>query len=145
LQEGEEFQDFAVDRLYDIGLAIANYSSKKYQMCKGENRAGIEIKYDRKFKKTGNLWIELSEKSDPFNERYVPSGIYRGSWLFLIGNYDELFIFSQKMLKMIAQKYTLQENGSRTSIGYLLPKGDAEKYAARTIKLTPEKEKIWKP
>lgn len=129
-----EFQDFVMDQLYENGIPVTNYSSKKYQLTKGENKAGIEIKFDKKLETTGNLWIELSEKSNPQNVNYVPSGIYRDSWLFVIGNFNELYIFPQNLLKMIAKKYPILENGTKTSIGFLLPRTDAQKYAAKIIR-----------
>jgi hypothetical protein len=136
-EDSEPFQDFVVDQLYEIGIPITNYSSRKYQYNHGENRAGIEIKHDKKFKETGNLWIELKEKSDPKNECYVSSGCFRGdnSWLFITGNYEILFIFAKNVLQLLSKRYNQIENNKKTSIGYLMPGKDAEKYAARIIRI----------
>lgn len=135
LIDGGEYQDFVMDQLYMNGIPIANYSSKKYQLMKGENRAGIEIKFDRMLEDTGNLWIEVAEKSNLDNLEYVPSGIHRNSWLYVIGNFKEIYIFPQNILKMIAKKYLLRENGTKTSMGFLIPRNDAEKYAAKIIRV----------
>lgn len=56
------FQDFVTDKLYQIGWSINAYSSKKYNIEKGESIAGIEIKHDKKMKETGNLYIEMYER-----------------------------------------------------------------------------------
>ena len=63
LKQGLEFQDYVVERLYDCGLPIISYSSKEYQTMIGENKTGIEIKNDSNFRITGNLYIEVAEKS----------------------------------------------------------------------------------
>ena len=91
LEKALEFQDFVADKLYNIGISLNCYSSRKYQYEKGESRSGIEIKFDDQRKKTGNLYIEYAEKSNPNNKNYVPSGIERkdNTWLYVIGDYDE--------------------------------------------------------
>jgi len=135
LRTGLEYQDFVAEQLYKIGLPIFNYASKKYQIECGENKLGVEIKYDAKFASTGNLYIELQEKTNPQNSNYIDSGINRNdnSWLYIIGNYNTIYIFSKRLLNQIASKYKSIENNTKTSIGFLLPKLDAEKYAARII------------
>jgi hypothetical protein len=137
LKQGLEYQDFVAEQLYKIGLPIFNYSSQKWQYQKGENKLGVEIKYQEPFSKTGNLWIEIAEKTDPMNTNYIPSGIYRNdnSWLYVTGDYEHIFVFSKKLLKQLfeAGKYTKLENKRKTSLGFLMPKEDAEKYAARLL------------
>jgi len=143
--EGEEYQDFVVNKLYEIGLVIVTYISRKYQFTEGENKAGLEIKFDERLEETGNLYIEIAEKSNPDNENYVSSGIYRkdNSWLWAIGNYQFIYIFSKKYLKLlyVSKRYQEVENKTKTSRGFLLPtikskfshKGDAEKYSIKEI------------
>ena len=41
LEKALEFQDFVADKLYNIGIPLNCYSSKKYQYEKGESRSGI--------------------------------------------------------------------------------------------------------
>ena len=53
--EGDEYEDFVIDELYKIGLPIVNYKSKAYQYAVGENKMGIEIKFDERLKGTGNF------------------------------------------------------------------------------------------
>ena len=88
LEVGLEFQDFVTSELYKRGIVVVGYSSKKYQLNEGENLLGAEIKRDGLFRKTGNLYIEIKEKSHPQKKKYIDSGIYRkdNSWLFVIGD-----------------------------------------------------------
>ena len=46
LEEGEQYQDFVTEKLYEIGIPIISYSSKRYQHIVGENKCGFEIKFD---------------------------------------------------------------------------------------------------
>jgi len=143
--EGDEYEDFVIDELYKIGLPIITYKSRAYQYTVGENKMGIEIKFDERLKETGNLYIEIEEKSHPDNEDYVPSGIYRNdnSWLWAIGNREYIYIFGKKFLKLLhaSKRYQEVENKTKTSKAFLLPterskliyKGDAEKYALKKI------------
>lgn len=132
------YQDFVVDVMYQIGLAIVQYTSRAYQYGVGESRTGVEIKHDEKFSQTGNLWIEIAEKAKPRAGNYVRSGIYRddNSWLYLIGDYDTIFCFSKVFLQQIhaSGRYRIQENKTRTSQGFCLPGTDAQKYAALIVR-----------
>lgn len=133
LKDGIEYQDFVYDQLYGIGLPVLSYSSKKYQLLRGENKPGIEIKYDKKFHATGNLYIEIAEKSSPSKLNFVESGIYRddNSWLYIIGDRERIFVFSKTILKLLEGRYEHKETA--TSKGFLVPLADAEKYAAKII------------
>jgi ribosomal protein L37AE/L43A len=126
--EGLEYQDFIAEKFYEIGIPIVSYGSKKYQYTKGENRNGIEIKYDMKFKDSGNLYIEIAEKQNENNENYVTSGIFRNdnSWLYVIGDYEEIFIFGKKHLQAIYKQNRYKEVETPTSKGFLLPVKDAK-------------------
>jgi len=134
LRQGLYYQDFVVEKLYEIGIPIISYSSKEYQQVVGENKAGLEIKNDSLWKKTGNLYIEISEKTRKENELYVPSGIYRddNTWLYLIGDNSRIFIFSKRQLRYIhkTNKFKEIENNTKTSLGFLLPVDKAEKFYA---------------
>jgi len=135
LNQGLYYQDFVVEELYKIGLPLISYSSKEFQNLVGENKAGIEIKNDNNYKKTGNLYIETAEKAYVREGDYVPSGIFRNdnSWLYLIGDLDRIFILSKKQLVILSNlnKYKIVE--TPTSQGFLLPVTDAEKHYAIKI------------
>lgn len=137
LAEALEFQDYVAEKLYETGLPLFNYASKKYQCERGENKLGVEIKKDKKFNSTRNLWIEVSEKSDPSKECYVTSGIRRNdnTWLYVIGDEQVIFIFPKRFLVKLLEsnRYKIIENGTKTSKGFLLPEKDARKYAAKII------------
>ena len=136
LQEGLEFQDIVTKELYQRGIVIVGYSSRKHQNEDGENMLGAEIKRDGKFRDTGNLYIEVSEKSHPDKPNYTPSGIHRkdNSWLFVIGDENTIYIFSTKYLLILEDRY--KHVNKPTSNGFLMPIEDAEKYCIRKIELT---------
>jgi hypothetical protein len=135
LAQGLEFQDYVVYELYKRGIVMVCFSSKKFQNKVGENTLGAEIKKDGKFRETGNLYIETSEKSHPKNQSYVSSGIHRqdNSWLFVIGDEKTIWIFSIKYLQMLQYRYKKKEIA--TSRGFVMPLKDADKYCLRKITL----------
>ena len=140
LEEGFQFQDFITDILYDHGMVVVSYVSR-LRGRHAENKLGIEIKRDGKFRKTKNLYIETAEKSSPDRPSFVPSGIYRddNSWLYAIGDEETLWIFAKKYLKSLEHRYDKRE--IPTSRGYLLPLADANKYCIRRIDISPGKQK----
>ena len=133
LKEGNEYQDYILHELINNGICFVNYSTKKYQKIFGENSAGIELKYDKKFRKTGNLYIEVAEKANPENINYIKSGIYRddNSWLFLIGDYETYWLFSKKLLVQLIEAGKYEYKKTPTSQGYLIPTVGADKYCAK--------------
>lgn len=135
LQIGLEFQDIVTRALYIRGIVVVGYSSRRFQNNEGENMLGAEIKRDGKFRETGNLYIEMSEKTHPDNMDYIPSGIYRNdnSWLFVIGDEKTIYIFSTKYLQLLVSRY--KEVEKPTSRGFLMPLDEAEKYCIRKIDL----------
>lgn len=138
IESGLIFQDFVIDTCASLlSLHIQQYASRLYQYEVGETRQGCEIKHDELYAKTGNLWIEKSEKARPRPGDYAKSGIYRAdnSWLFIIGDYDTLFIFQTNILRGLAEcgRYREMENKTRTSVGFLLPSEDACKYAGKIL------------
>lgn len=138
IENGKVYQDFVVDACWNLlGLAIVQYSSVLYQQTIGESKTGAEIKHDEQFARTGNLWIEIEEKARPRPGAYVPSGIYRSdnTWLYIIGNYDHVFIFQKTLLQLLHRsgKWRLIENNTKTSRGFLLTETDANKWAAAIL------------
>lgn len=128
LKEGLEFQDYVAVKLAKKGFAVTSFSSKKYQIEKGENLQGFEIKNDQKFRDTGNIYIETYEKSDPKNTNFVPSGIFRSdnTIFYVIGDYDGVFVCQKKILRHMSKKHRQVETA--TSKGFLFPITEAEKY-----------------
>jgi hypothetical protein len=96
------FQDFVIDLfIRELGIPISIYSSKDYQIGVGENRQGFEIKYDSRILETGNVSIEVAEKSKRDESApYVRSGILRrdNTIFYVQGNLDIVFLFSKREL-----------------------------------------------
>ena len=58
LEKGLKYQDFVTDVLIsELGISLSTYNSTKYQYEKGENKQGFEIKFDDKYKTTGNIYV----------------------------------------------------------------------------------------
>lgn len=131
LEAGLEYQDFIADELRkaDPCIILCAYSSRKYQNEKGESASGIEIKHDMRLKDTGNLYIEVAEKSNPNLQNYTPSGIYRkdNTFLYLIGDKEQAFMFSKAQLKLVYEDKNawksrgIVERKTPTSIGFTFP------------------------
>lgn len=135
LEQGLYYQDFVVEKLYDAGLPLISYSSKKYQQIIGENKAGFEIKNDTLFRKTGNFYIEIAEKSNANNPNFIKSGIFRNdnTWLYIMGDMIEVYIFSKKQLQILYNAKKYKKVKTPTSIAFLLPVADAIKHYAIKI------------
>lgn len=134
-ESGTRYQDFVVELLWiRRGLPIMQFASREYQIRKGESLTGVEIKNDEKYAETGNLWIEVGEKAMPRDGDFAPAGILRGdnSWLYVIGDYRTVFVFAKRNLVLLheAKRYPVIENARKTSIGFLLPRADARRWAA---------------
>lgn len=135
-EQGLLYQDMVMEELYKNGIPLISYSSKKYQTEVGENKAGVEIKNDTKFRQTGNFYIETAEKSKAENKNFIPSGIYRcdNTWLYIIGDDISFFVFSKKQLQLLDKIKKYREVEIPTSRGFLFPIQDAIKlYSIREI------------
>ena len=123
LAAGQEYQDFIGDVLCKRGLTIRNYTSRKFQLTKGENLIGLEIKHDTQISVYGNLFIEVAERRD-LSMPFFPSGIYAGDAMFyLIGDKERYFLFATNMLRAIHRtgKYPVITIRRNTSQGFKLP------------------------
>lgn len=127
-----QYQDWVCDILLkECGIFVGQYSSRKYQFEKGESQAGYEIKHDMLMATTRNMFIEVAEKRKATNSIWVPSGIFRedNSWMYVIGDYNEIFIFSKQQLRRIISSEKLREKHHMeykeirrgTSQGYTYP------------------------
>lgn len=131
LEAGLEYQDFIADQLRksDPCIILGAYTSRKWQNEHGESSSGIEIKHDMRMKGTGNLYFEVAEKSREDMPEYTPSGIMRddNTWLYLIGDYEQAFLFSKQQLKALyadKQRYRMRgirERQTPTSVGFTYP------------------------
>ena len=125
--EGTDFQDYAIEKLYDNGIVVIPFSSRKYQLLKGESKTGYEFKYDKLFSVTGNFYIETAEKKKEDAE-YHPSGIERkdNTLFWCIGDYENLYLISKKHLQLVKSRF--KEVVTATSKGFLLPVEYARKF-----------------
>lgn len=116
------FQDYITDLLHQIGWNLNCYSSRKYNIEKGESLSRIEIKQDKKAKETGNLYLETHERQSNKGQ-YVKSGILRedNTIFIIIGDYEHLYMFSKKQLVKLVFSGQFKRIQTETSIGYLLP------------------------
>ncbi len=137
LEEGLQFQDFIIDELYKKGICLMVYGSKSRQR-NSESLNGIEIKFDRKFRQTGNFFIEcfsysyqhfLKTSEVIFHE----SGILKAdnTWLFVIGDFKGFYVIPKKTLVKYYKKFSdrlreasyINDSGQRivTAKGLLIP------------------------
>lgn len=129
LQAGLEYQDFISDELRMRGIYLGAYSSQKYQYEKGESASGIEIKYDMRVAETGNLYIEVAEKSNENVIGWTSSGIFRkdNTKFYLIGDRLQAFLFSKHQLQDVyhdTKNYDrrgIKLKETKTSKGFIYP------------------------
>lgn len=124
LADGQAFERYIKEQLLlrrEIHLEIIE--DKKEQYTIGETRQGYEIKLDKRYKDTGNLYIEIKEKSNPANPYFVPSGIFRqdNTHTWIIGDYTQVYLFNkQKLIELYESKDYLRYVSTSTSHGFLL-------------------------
>lgn len=137
-----EYQDFVTDVLYKNGFPICAYSSKKYNLKKGESTAHTEIKFDSKCTDTGNLYIETHERKNK-GYAWVKSGINRNdnSIFYFTGNYKKAWWFVKEQLKYLCEKknkngeFIFKRVQTPTSKGILLPINYLEKHSLIPVKI----------
>jgi hypothetical protein len=137
LKEGKRFEKYIKTELKKHGLYLDFYNNKKDQYNIGETKQGYEIKYDKIYKKTGNLYIEIAEKSDANNYNYIKSGIFRddNTHTWIIGNYNEVFFFKKQKLCEIYKLSKCKFVQTTTSKGFLLDKDLINKYKYNYLSL----------
>lgn len=137
LEKGWEYQDFVMMALLKVGITLQCYQSKAYQTKYGESLNGIEIKYDKKLQDTGNIYIEVESRSPYYTNQWTPSGIMckDKSWLYLIGDYNEIFIFGKKTLKRYVNSGKFKYTETETSKGWLIPRQTAVELAEKYIQI----------
>ena len=129
-EQGLEYQDFVCDQLrIREGWFVGCYSSRKYQQEKGESVCGLEIKYDMRLSETGNVYIEVAEKSRPELPEYTASGVFRkdNTWLYLIGDYHQAFVFGKTLMRNLylnkdqKKAWGCVDRQTPTSKGFTIP------------------------
>ena len=138
LMLSHKFETFIDHKFLNEGIDIGLYYSKEGQYDKGESELGIEIKYDMRSLETGNLYIEYSEKSNPDNETWVKSGIFKkdNTKYFITGTEEKFWVLDKEDLKDLYDKINqnnCKHNGCQlkkakqgTSLGFIIPKRVAD-------------------
>lgn len=134
LEQAIGFEDFVFDTLlHERKLVAGGYRSKHYQVVYGESVTGVEVKLDKEFRRTENLFIETMERPGVDME-WRPSGIYHetGPWLLAIGDYKKFWLFATQTLRNIHEQDVCREieNGTNTGRGFLLPVCKADRHSA---------------
>lgn len=134
LAEAKDFEDFVFDTmLHERKLVAGGYRSRHYQVVHGESMTGVEVKLDREFRKTGNLFVETMERAN-VNEQMCPAGIYHDTnpWLLAIGDYSTFWLFATQTLRNIHEQAICREieNRTNTGRGFLLPVCKADRHSA---------------
>lgn len=143
---GLEFQDFIITKLLrDFGIVIQPYSSKKYQFEIGESLQGYEIKYDARSTgdctygynvATNNVAIEVYEKTNENNDKWIPSGILRedNTIYYVIGNYDMCWIVDKIVLRRMLKSGNYEIKITLPTIKtMLIPINIMDEYAIHAI------------
>lgn len=132
LAEAKEFECFVSDTLmHECAIIPCVYMGKHHQTLYGESLTRLEIKYDRKFRSTGNLFIETAESCHE-SKAMRPAGIRHDSnpWLFVIGDYSTFWVFATRCLQRETESGHLRMVATATSVGFLLPIESADQIAA---------------
>jgi hypothetical protein len=138
-KESQLFEEFVYDVLHkEIGLDIKHYKNKYSQIYIGENRQGIEVKYQKDFLTIwgGRLYFEVEAK-----DNWKPDGKWIDSVLFrylsipgdntiwvAAGNYELFYLFDLVVLQDMhnSNKYPVREATNKTSRGFSVPSNDLE-------------------
>lgn len=160
LQQSFEFELF-LEKFFKekYFIDLCPFLTPEGQYYKGENEAGIEIKCDMLYKKTGNLYIEYEEKARAENINWVNSGIKKkdNTIYFLIGDFNKFWVFRKSRLLQIldeelkfkelkiVSKRKIRFVKIDTSKGFLFPINEAEKEVISLDILVSEIKKNFAP
>jgi hypothetical protein len=129
LEEARRFEDFVSDIYFDVfKMPIYIYRSRDYQVHKGESRSGHEIKYDRRFRRTGNLFIETAERWNS-DVDFRAAGINGKGCYLIIGDYKRFWELPFTFLR--GAEGHCEHKEKATSRGFLFPVAKADKWASR--------------
>ena len=131
---GVDYEDWVIVRLRADGYFTKRTTTMAEQRETGDTRCGMEIKFDRLYADTGNLYIETAERPDTrFDMK--DGGIYSPArfWLYLIGDYETIFVFGRKVLQRLDKSGRFPAVIKDTSEGFLLSEAKARHYAEKVI------------
>jgi hypothetical protein len=133
---GEAYERFVLSCLVALGHDVTRHDTAAAQFAHGDLRVDgrdVEIKYDARLAETGNLYIEVAEKTDPQGVTWFPSGIARDTsarW-YGIGDRRDWFLFRTRTLRetWAAERILTIDRG--TSRGFLLSRARAAELAVK--------------
>ena len=134
LAMGKTFEEEASRFLTSQGFPIGLHFSAAGQWEWGESAAHCEIKFDRRWKETGNLFIETRERRNADGtSAWRPAGIYDAAapWFYLIGDRNKLWLLSVALLIRMDFSAKYPRASLPTAEGFLLPVGVADQWAIR--------------
>ena len=140
LQAANTYEAYILWRIRAEGKLATLHETKADQLAHGDIALGsgqnLEIKFDRNYHKTANLFIEVQEKHRADQDQWVASGIRCCSdaqW-FGIGDYMDFFLFRRLELQreQDSGRFTIIEIGVQTSRGFLIDTGQAKALAVST-------------
>ncbi len=134
LEAAKPFEQFCTQHIQakNPGSKICNFTKKENQQELGDigllvnNHTPIyfECKWDRRFRQTGNLFIETKSRN---SGKWVASGIYSPSKasIWLVGDFKTIWQFDRPDLQALAQQgfccVTANDMGENPTQGFLLP------------------------
>ena len=138
LKQGLDYESFVKAIIAnELFIDIDFYKTYEDQINQGESKQGIEIKFNSEINKYNSIWIEIKERSRT-DRPYNWSGIYRNdnTWLFVCGDYKQIYIMSKKYLRMLHKTIYLnkvKEISRHTSIGFRMMLPEVNKYCIKKI------------
>lgn len=122
LEKAEAWEQYIVERLQAEGRVVERHKTRAAQYAHGDTTIGLELKFDLELTRTGNLYIEVAEKSRPEQAEWIDSGIYARAdfkW-YGVGDYRDFYIFRRSALKRLAPQMPTFTIARGTSRGFLL-------------------------
>jgi hypothetical protein len=131
--KGEAYERYIVWQLRQDGIDVARYDTQAEQYAHGDTTIGLEIKLDTKYCDTGNLFIEVAEKTRAEQPTWTVSGIFAASdapW-YGVGDYRNFFVFDRLTLQEQSATVRLIVTKRGTSRGFLLTEDRARQLMVR--------------
>jgi hypothetical protein len=136
LEIGHEYEDFVQHVLWERGIVVMLNRSARYQWRHGEGLGGIEVKLDRKFRESGNLYIETAERrTSDGRSAWRPCGPYDNPAprMLAIGDYQTIYLLSVRWLFWVEPR--CEHHEGKTQKGYKLPVQSASRGAIEVIEV----------
>ena len=147
LKQGEALERYVVIALGAEGIVLGRYDNRDDQWNYGDLYVGeapninnantnIEVKYDRRYHQTGNLFIEVGAKIKKSESIFKRGGIMASAnWSWLItGDYRDLFMFKRIDLKRLYDEHerkNIKEISAGTGRGFLLSPSQILQFAVK--------------